>query len=356
MGVLEKIRELEDEYKKTQKNKATEHHLGILKAKIAKLKRSLISKKSSKGSGFTVKKSGNASVALIGFPSVGKSTLLSALTGAKSKVGAYAFTTLTCIPGIMHYEGAQIQILDLPGIIKGAKEGKGRGREVIAAARASDLILIVIDAKNINEYKAIEKELEGVGIRLNKKPKDIHITKKIRGGIVINTTKKLTKISNKTIVSILNEYGIHNADVVIRDDITVDELIDYLEKNRVYIPVLYVVNKIDENKEIEKRLLKHFIPISAKENYNIEELKRKIYEKLDFIRIYTKKKGEKPDLNEPLMVRKGSTVKDVCQALHRDLLKEFKYALIWGSSKHPEQRVGLDYKVKDKDIIQIVKK
>lgn len=98
------------------------------------------------GDGFEVQRYGHARVALIGFPSVGKSTLLTSLTGTKSEAAAYEFTTLTCIPGVIHYNEAKIQLLDLPGIIEGASEGKGRGRQVIAAAKSSDLILMVLDA------------------------------------------------------------------------------------------------------------------------------------------------------------------------------------------------------------------
>ena len=87
------------------------------------------------GSGFDVSKSGDARIALVGFPSVGKSTFLSKITKTRSEVAAYSFTTLTAIPGVLEYGGAEIQILDLPGIIEGASEGKGRGRQVISAAK-----------------------------------------------------------------------------------------------------------------------------------------------------------------------------------------------------------------------------
>lgn len=134
-------------------------------------------------------KSGDTRVGLVGFPSVGKSTLMSKLTGTFSLAADYEFTTLTAIPGTMTYKGARIQIVDLPGIIEGAKDGKGRGRQVISAARTCNIILIVIDAsKPVTAKKKIEAELEGFGIRLNKKAPDISIRRRDRGGIAFRST------------------------------------------------------------------------------------------------------------------------------------------------------------------------
>jgi len=144
--IEEQIKALEEEIFNTQKNKATEHHLGKIKAKIAKLRAQQELQKIKGGGGgrrYYIKKSGDATVALVGFPSVGKSSLLNYLTGSKSEVAAYQFTTLEVIPGVMKHKGAEIQILDMPGIIKGAARGKGRGREVITAARAADMILLL---------------------------------------------------------------------------------------------------------------------------------------------------------------------------------------------------------------------
>ena len=90
--------------------------------------------------------SGDTRIGLVGFPSVGKSTLLTKLTGTFSEAAAYEFTTLTAVPGTLHYRGAKIQLLDLPGIIEGAKDGKGRGRQVIGTARTCNVICIVLDA------------------------------------------------------------------------------------------------------------------------------------------------------------------------------------------------------------------
>lgn len=134
---------------RTQRNKATAGHLGLLKARLAKLRRELITPKGGGGgtgeAGFEVAKTGDARVGFVGFPSVGKSTLLSNLAGVYSEVAAYEFTTLTTVPGCIKYKGAKIQLLDLPGIIEGAKDGKGRGRQVIAVARTCNLIFMVLD-------------------------------------------------------------------------------------------------------------------------------------------------------------------------------------------------------------------
>jgi ribosome-interacting GTPase 1 len=111
---------------KTQKNKATSYHLGQLKAKLAKLKRELLTPSSSGGgggAGFDVARTGVASVGFIGFPSVGKSTLMSRLTGQHSEAAAYEFTTLTSVPGQVMYNGV------LP-CLKEPKLGRPLGRGV----------------------------------------------------------------------------------------------------------------------------------------------------------------------------------------------------------------------------------
>jgi len=102
-SIQEQIQEVEDEIRKTQYNKATSHHIGRLKAKIARLRDDVEKKASAKngGDGYSVRKSGDGTVTLVGFPSVGKSTLLNKLTDAKSEVGAYDFTTLTVVPGVL---------------------------------------------------------------------------------------------------------------------------------------------------------------------------------------------------------------------------------------------------------------
>lgn len=359
MGIQEKIREIEEEIRRTQYNKATEYHIGLLKAKLAKLRAQMISgQKKGGGKGFDVKKGGNARVVMIGYPSTGKSTLLSKITKAKSKSGAYAFTTLDVVPGLIEYKGAKIQLLDLPGIIRGAARGSGRGKEVLAVARSADLVILFTDVFN-PDFEGLIKELYEVGIRLDRNKPDVVITKNISGGIHIHRTVKTPQLDDRSIINILGIYGIHNADVIIRENIGVDEFIDVVVGNRVYTKSLKVVNKIDlVNKEyleeLKKKINGEFVGISAGSNIGLEELKERIYQKLEFIRIYTKSRFDGTDYDEPLVLKKGSTIEDVCASIHRDLVKNFKYALVTGpSAKFKNQRVGLDHEVADGDVVYI---
>lgn len=361
-----KILEIEAEMARTQKNKNTEGHIGLLKAKLAKLKREFIENatKSSGGGGegFEVGKSGDARIGLVGFPSVGKSTLLTTLTGAFSKAAAYEFTTLTCIPGTLEYKGAKIQLLDMPGIIEGAKENRGKGRQVIAVARTCNLILIVLDAtRPANHKKIIEAELEGFGIRLNKKPPNIVVKKRERGGVEISEHVKQTKMSRETVLAILKEYKQNCVDVIFYCDATEEDLIDVLESDRRYIPCLYVLNKIDNISFEELKILDkipHFVPISGREGWNLDELYETIWDYLGFIRVYTKPKGQIPDYNQPvILTRQKSTIEDFCNKIHRGMLAQLKYSFAWGSSvKHNPQKVGKDHVLFDEDIVQLVKK
>jgi small GTP-binding protein len=293
---------------------------------------------------------------------VGKSTLLTKLTGTESEVAAYEFTTLTCIPGTIHYKGARIQLLDMPGIIEGAKDGKGRGRQVIGTARTCDVILIVLDAaKPLTHKRIIEKELEGFGIRLNKRPPNMTFTRKDKGGVAYRSIVPQPNLDEDTVKAILSEYRIHNADVVLRERCTMDDLIDVIEGSRVYMPCLYVLNKIDSITIEELELLDrvpHYVPISSHKGWGLDDLLEKVWEYVGMVRIYTKPRGQIPDYNAPVILHKDHrAVEDFCNRIHRTLLRQFKYAWVWGGSvRHQPQRVGKDHVLEDEDVVQIVKK
>lgn len=360
MALEEELKAVEEEITKTKSNKATEGHLGRLKAKLSKLREEVQKKASAKsgGEGFAVKKSGDASVVLLGFPSVGKSTLLNSLTGTKSAVASYEFTTLDVVPGTLEYKGATIQILDVPGVLKGAASGRGRGKEVLAVVRNADLVLIMLDVFQLVHYNVLLEELFAAGIRVDSRPPEVTIRKKARGGIIVSSTVDVG-LEEDTIKSIMGEYRIHNANIVIRENINIDMLIDAILGNRKYIPSIIVINKIDLADEYTLRGCKEKFPdallVSADKKTHIDELKELFYQKLGFIRIYMKPQGELPDMDEPMIIRYGSSIGDVCDKLHRDFKKRFRYAQVWGdSAKHKGQRVGLEHTMYDGDILTII--
>ncbi|QLH04839.1 GTP-binding protein [Nitrosopumilus oxyclinae] len=366
MGIPEKIKSIQDEMAKTQINKATEKHIGLLKAKIAKLKREqedeVVKKSGKKEDGFDVRRSGDATVVFIGLPSVGKSTLLNKMTSAKSTVGAFQFTTLTVVPGMMEYRGANIQVLDLPGIIKGASSGKGLGKRILSVARTADLVLLVLDVFQPFHEDVLVNELGNIGIRLNQLPPNITIEKASMGGIAVAQQVKLTKISVDHLKDILHLYGLVSARVVVREDVTSEQLADHIAGNISYSKALTILNKIDLVddaflKDLKTKIKSEVIEVSANSDTNIELLKEKIYEKLKFIRIYLKPKGGEADFKEPLIAREGDTVEDICNKLHRRLKREFRYGLIWGKSvKFGGQRVGLNHIMIDEDVLTIIKR
>jgi hypothetical protein len=205
---------------------------------------------------------------------------------------------------------------------------------------------------------ALLKELREMGIRPDEKPPNIILKPKNTGGLSITTTVKFTKINEKTIRDILNVYGVHNGDILFHEDVDADRLIDFLAGNCIYIPALTVLNKAEL---VDAKYIRSLgfpcIPISAEKKKNLDALKDAIYEKLDFIRLYMKHRDGKIDYDEPMIVRRGSTVGDVCGKIHREMVAQFKHAQVWGKSvRFGGQRTNLDHVLQDGDVVFIVKK
>lgn len=349
-----KISRVEKEIRDTPYDKASEHHHGLLKAKLAKLKEELegpMNKGGGGGIGYAIKHSGDASVVLVGLPSVGKSTLLNKITNASSKIGNYDFTTLGVVPGMMTYKGVNIQVLDLPGIIEGAAGDKGFGRKVISVIRAADLVVLMTDIQRFNWLDKVSRELYNAGIRLNVRPPKISVQKTDRGAIqVIDPYKSFDK---EIVIGIAKEMGLDNAIIQFGEKIeSLDKLIDGLVKTRRYMPAIKVVNKVDNFKFSKSNFQfsnKEIIFMSADKDTNFDEFKEKVWQGLGLVRVYLKKdRSSEADKNDPLIIERGKNLDDVLRKISNEMRDDVGKAYIWGKhARFPGQEVSFKFQVFD---------
>lgn len=345
--ISQQIEEIQEVLRKTPHHKATNGFIGAMRAKIARLKDKeveTLSKGGGSGGGYSVKKQGDATVVLIGPPSAGKSTLINSITNAESKVAEYAFTTVSVIPGMLKYKEAYIQILDIPGLIEGASIGKGRGREVLSVARGADLLIVMTDVKRMDYLKKLVDELEKAGIRINKTKPNVKIEKKISGGLAIRSNFK-QDFDNETAINIANEFGVKSGEITLKEKLTIDRLVDAFSTRIVYKPSIFVVNKADTKQKIEYEDL---IYISAEKGTNVEKLKETIWEYLKLVTVYLVGRDDKPNMNNPIIMRQENTLADVAEKIGTEFSETKKIAKIWGTgSKFPGQEMPLSTKVQD---------
>jgi hypothetical protein len=354
---------LQEEYAKTKDNKATNKYVGLLRAKMARVRRSLAERKSKRGIGFGVKKTGDATVVLVGFPNAGKSSLINRITDANSKVAEYAFTTLDTIPGMLDYNGARIQVLDVPGLIEGAHLGKGAGTQVASVIRIADLLLFVLDATDPEQIYKIMEELALLNIRVNTEKPRVDIEEKSFGGLAVESNDHKVPDINE-IRAILREIGVYNGKIIFHSSITGDELVALLVEKAIYVRGILALNKIDLlseskveqlRKELASKLKMQVIPVSMEEGTNIERLKEMIFDNLDIIRIYLKPKDSEPDFSKPFVLRHSGTVLDLAKGIHSKMAESLRYAYVTGrSAKFRNQKVGGEHVLKDGDIVTLV--
>ena len=366
MGLEEEIEELREEIAETPYNKSTEAHIGRLKAKLAEKKEELENQSSAGGGdGYAVEKTGDATVALVGFPSVGKSTLLNALTNAESETGEYEFTTLGVTPGMLQYRGANVQLLDVPGLIEGAADGRGGGQAVLSVVRTADLVVFLLSVFEIQQYDRLREELWNNKVRLDQDPPRVTVRRKHKDGITVNSSVDLA-LDEETITQVLRERGFVNAEVTVGEHVDIDRLVDGVMDNREYLPSIVAVNKTDlidpdYKPTVDEQLRERDIDpeeavfISAEAERGLDALKERIWEELGLIRVYMDKPGRGVDYEEPLILREGQAVGDACEKLGGPFEKRFRFARVSGpSAKHDEQQVGRDHALADEDVLRIL--
>lgn len=359
----EKLKALEKMLSLIPKHKGTEKMQMQIKRKISKIKEEMETKSRKLGHGptFNVKKEGAAQIALVGLPNSGKSSLLAHLTNADVAVHNYPFTTTMPTPGMMEYKDVQIQLVEIPAVIKDVSLGKGLGLQILSAIRVADAVALIIDLSEdpVEQMSTILNELEKGGINLNEEPPHVEIIKKAEGGIDIRG-KQYFHGDEQILKELLLKEKIHNAIIVFRSDTTLEQFQEALDESLAFKPAIILATKGDiKNSKKNFALLKKYyndydiVPISAEKRINLEHAQEAIYQSLNIIRVYTKTPGEKVAY-PPITMKPHSTVYDASGRIHKHFQKEFKYAKIWGpSAKYDGQKVGSDHILQDGDIVEV---
>jgi len=303
---LEKIAALEEMLAIMPKHKGTDHLRAELRTRIAKLNQSLDKKSATQRASMMIEKVGAAQVIVIGPPNTGKSRLVSSITKASPTVAAYPFTTQIATPGMMTFENIQIQLVDTPPLTEQPEWW------LLSIIKRADALLVMVDLSN-----APLEQMEAVITQLQSKR------------IALQGTRIQVKEGEEVLPAILKKA------IVAGNKMDWDAGENYRALQEQYGTQLPVV------------------AISATEGNGLDELKLKIYQMLDIIRVYTKAPGKKPDYTDPIILERSSTLGDAATSVHKDFAAKLKYARIWGSGKHDGTMASRDHILQDGDIIEL---
>lgn len=352
----EKLAALEEMRSTAPKHKGGEHLRAEINRKIAQIRSEIEreKKQASKRSGgptLSVKKDGAGQIVLVGLPNSGKTTFFNYMTGLKATIGNWEFTTSKPEIGMANYQKTNIQLVDLPAVTKGSHEGKAKGKEILSIIRNTDGIAIILDSKKaVEEYSTIEEELKKAGILLNQEKPRISITASQFPGISI-TGKQFLKITQEQLTHFLKGMGMFNAQVVLREETTLEKLSQSLNERLVYKKAIILYTKGEPEKKITFFPKEKQLAFEKKEEQK-EKIAQKLFELLEKVYIYTKRPGQEPAYHEPLVLNKGATVLEAAEHVHKEIAGKLKFAKVWGSTKFNGQQVGKKYRVQNGDIVE----
>ncbi len=302
------------------KHKGTEHLQADIKARIKDLSGELENARRGSGHGgpaLVIRPEGAAQVALIGPPNAGKSALHARLTGSGAHVAPYPFTTQYPEPGMMPFEDIRFQLVDLPAV-----SAEHPVPWLAGALQTADAALFVVDLTDPSDVD----QLQAVRALLAQKRVDLV------GGAGA-------------------ALGASPAD----EDAGSDPF-------AVHLPTLLVANKAEAvaDAAAEVRTLEELagadypvLAVSADTGLGLAAIATWLFERLAIVRVYTKVPGHPADRQRPFTLRRGQTVGDVANLVHRDLVRSLRYARIWGASGFDGQHVGPEHVVADRDVVEL---
>lgn len=238
-----------------------------------------------------VRREGVAQIALVGAPNAGKSSLLHALSHVQIKIGDYAFTTLRPVASLTRIGGVLVQLVEIPGLIKGANEDRGGGRALLGVLRSADAIVYCQDMRApFDVLKEVQEEVMAAGIDLPS----------------ILAATKMDEASEKDLATL-----------------------------QAAVPEIPVIG------------------VSIIDDESLEVFKEAIWKLTGLIRVYLR--HEKRVEEEPLALQPGATIADVAAQIHKEMGATCRNARIWGpSARFDGQLVGRSHPVEDGDVVEII--
>jgi uncharacterized protein len=308
----EELKCLELMLRELPKHKGTDKLQADLKSKISKARHEaeLARKNGPARRGSAVQRiprQGAGRAVIVGGPNAGKSSLLKALTRATPEIAPYPFTTREPQPGMMPWEDITVQLIDTPPITADMLDPSLQD-----LIRSSNLVLLVADLEADDGIEQMQ-------------------------AVVDCLARTKTRLAPQ---SYLDEHDVGLS----------------------YTRALLVLNKIDApGADQRQQRIEELDPlglprwaVSAERHVGFEELKQRIFEGLDIVRVYTRQPSRKAaDFEKPFTLRRGSTVSDVAQLIHERLAATFKHARVWAHGAKNHSTVKGDHVVQDRDTVEI---
>jgi ribosome-interacting GTPase 1 len=290
------------------KHKGTDRLQADLKSKIAKLKtEAATAKPSSAGKALKIPLQGAARILLLGPPNSGKSQMLCNLTRAQSEVADYPFTTIAPVPGIAYFEDCPFQMIDLPPVTADVMDVN-----LINLVRGADLVFLFADLGSDSLVEDLAAVLERFNDGKTRLGRESYLDEEDLGVAYTRTFLVLNKA---------DADGAEDRETILREFLTLD------------FPAFR---------------------ISAANNSGCKELMQAAFDSLEIVRVYSKNPKEKDaDMTKPFTVRKGDTLVEFAENIHRDIAESFKSARVWGTKVHPGTIVKRDYEPADRDIVEL---
>jgi ribosome-interacting GTPase 1 len=367
--IEEKIRALEEFLSVAPKHKGAENLLLWARRRLAELREELeVERRKRKRAGggprIFFEKEGAGQLVVIGPPNTGKSLLVHKLTGARTRVAEYPFSTVQPQPGMLRYQDIYFQLIDTPPLTREAPQYVTR---VAGLARNADALIVVVSLEDdpVEQYEMVRELLADHGVLIEKPRATVRVERGGATGIEVVVRGRIVDGTVSDVEKLLTSYRIYRARVIIEGEATLDDVEMAIFRSTVWKPTIVLANKVDlpgARKAYEKiysylasRREKSvwLLPVSAATGFNLAKVGELIFRRLNIVRVYTKQPNGEPS-RTPLVLPRGSTVLDVARKIHSDLAEYFLYARVWGpSARYPGERVGPDHVVEDGDIVEI---